>query len=59
MYKQNKIAHVVGKILTKAGVELPGSVKYEKGLIKAKKTEGDFFKKEKRIEKRTSGCSEY
>ena len=52
MYKQNKIANVVGKILTKAGVELPGSVKHEQGLIKAKKTEGDFFKKKKRISKK-------
>ena len=51
VYKQNKIAHVVGKILTKAGVELPGSVKYEQGLIKAKKSEDDFFG-EKRSYKR-------
>ena len=37
VYKQNKIARVVGKILTNAGVNLPGSLKYEQGLIKAKK----------------------
>ena len=59
VYKQNKIAHVVGKILTKAGVELPSSVNYEQGLIKAKKTKSDFFRRKKGLKKRTSGCSEY
>ena len=49
VYKQNKIAHVVGKILTKAGVELPGSVKHEQGLIKTKKTEGDYLKLKKNL----------
>ena len=48
VYQQNKIAHDVGKILTKVGVELPGSVEHEQGLIKAKKTEGYFFKKKKK-----------
>ena len=52
VYKQNKIAHVVGKVLRKAAVELPGPVKYEQGLIKAKKKEGDYFKEKKRISKK-------
>ena len=52
VYKQNKIARVVGKVLRKEGVELPGSVKFEQGLIKARKKEGDYFKKKKRISKK-------
>ena len=38
--------------MSKEGVELPGSVKFKQGLIKAKKSEGDFFKKKKRISKK-------
>ena len=38
--------------LRKEGVELPGSVKFEQGLIKARKKEGDYFKKKKRISKK-------
>ena len=52
VYKQNKIARVVGKVLRKESVELPGSVKFEQGLIKARKKEGDYFKKKKRISKK-------
>ena len=46
------IAHVVGKVLRKAGVELPGSVKYEQGLIKAKKKEGIISRRKKEFQKK-------
>ena len=52
VYKQNKIAHVVGKVLRKAGVELPGPVKYEQGLIKAKKKEGIISRRKKEFQKK-------
>ena len=48
----NPFKKLTGKVLRKAGVELPGSVTFEQGLIKAKKKEGDFYKKKKRISKK-------
>ena len=50
VYKQNKIARVVCKVLRKAGVELPGLVNFEQGLSQEKG--GELFQEEKRISKK-------
>ena len=52
VYKQNKIARVVGKVLRKEGVELLGSVKFEQGLIKARKKEGIISRRKKEFQKK-------